>query len=191
MPGRSESNPLVLVLLSGGIDSTACLEFYSDQQVRIGAAFVDYGQAAAAKEAIAAEAVASHYRVPLARFSWRGPTVKGQGLIAARNALLLVGALMETEETPATISLGIHYGTDYSDCSPAFLDAMQRLFDVYHAGRVHVAAPFLNWSKREIWDFCRQRQFPFQLTYSCELADSEPCGRCRSCRDVEALHART
>jgi predicted subunit of tRNA(5-methylaminomethyl-2-thiouridylate) methyltransferase len=58
MRERSSINPEAWVLLSGGIDSTACAAFYLSQDFQVHAVFVDYGQVAARREADAAKAVA-------------------------------------------------------------------------------------------------------------------------------------
>jgi 7-cyano-7-deazaguanine synthase len=78
------------------------------------------------------------------------------------------------------IGIGIHAGTEYPDCSPAFVDAMQRLLDVYSGGEVQLDAPFLSWSKPEIWEYARRLGVPLDATYSCEFGP-RPCGQCLSC----------
>lgn len=175
------------VLLSGGIDSTACVAFLLAQGLRLEAVFVDYGQAAGMREGLAAVAVASHFGIPLRRVRCCGVRGKTAGLINGRNAFLAFTAMMETN-TPLIV-MGLHAGTPYWDCSPAFVQHVQSMFDAYCDGRVCLFVPFLSWSKREIWDFCLTRGVPLSLTYSCELGLDQPCQRCSSCRDLEALRA--
>ncbi|NQU38777.1 MAG: 7-cyano-7-deazaguanine synthase [Lentisphaerae bacterium] len=54
-----------LVLLSGGIDSAACLDFYIAREERVRAMFVEYGQLAVTRERNAARRVATHFDIPL------------------------------------------------------------------------------------------------------------------------------
>ena len=54
-----------VVLLSGGIDSAACLDFYRRQHFDVSGFHVKYGQAAAHREEAAARAIADHYQIPL------------------------------------------------------------------------------------------------------------------------------
>jgi 7-cyano-7-deazaguanine synthase len=181
----------VWVLFSGGIDSTACLAFYLEQGFSVQGLFVDYGQVAALRELHAAEAIARHYQIFLQELSWSGPEKKGPGLIVGRNAFLLIGALMELTEKVGILAIGIHSGTDYLDCAPAFIQKMQSLFDLYTQGRIQIGAPFLKWKKHEIFNYCKSHGVPVGLTYSCECGADQPCGKCLSCRDLEALYALT
>ena len=68
----SVKEPAACVLLSGGIDSTACVAFYLQQGFQVRGLFVDYGQAANAHEASAVDAVAHHYAIPLIQLVWSG-----------------------------------------------------------------------------------------------------------------------
>lgn len=177
------SSPEVLVLLSGGLDSTACLRFYIDLGRPTCGLFVDYQQPAANREGYAAKAIANHYGISLYTAIWRGQSKKQSGVVAARNAFLLTTALMERPEQVTTIALGIHAGTQYADCSPEFVDQMQSTFDIYSGGTVHIAAPFVDWTKSDIWKYALSDKVPIDLTYSCEAGTTPPCGHCLSCLD--------
>ncbi len=179
----------VAVLLSGGIDSSTCLAFYLSQGMPVHSIFVNYGQASAKRESRAAALIAAHYGVPLTRTAWSGPTEKGAGLVRARNAFLVMGALMELPARTSLLALGIHTGTPYADCRPPFVSTIQAVIDQYELGSVQLAAPFINWTKSEIWQLSKELEVPTKLTYSCELGLAQPCGRCDSCADVEALIA--
>lgn len=181
----------VSILLSGGIDSAACVAFYLEQNFGVHGVFVDYGQVAAERELGAAKAVAMHYHIRIDRLAWTGLHTKKGGLIVGRNAFFLVGALMELPNSTGIVAIGIHSGTEYVDCDPIFVRRMQSMFDAYTNGRAQIGAPFLKWTKRDIWTFCRSHEVPVELTYSCELGLDQPCGKCLSCRDLELLHACT
>ena len=180
----------VLVLLSGGLDSTACLDFYLSQRCSVRALYFQYGQAAAKREREAAERVSHHYGVPLQVVACRGSGKKGKGEVLGRNAFLLSAAMMESAGANI-VAIGVHAGTSYYDCSPQFIEWMQRILDAYSSGCVRIGTPFLTWTKRDIWDYCLQRAVPLALTYSCELGMDQPCGQCLSCHDLEVLHAGT
>lgn len=148
---------------------------------------MNYGQPAARNEATAATAIAHHYGIPLSVTQVAGARPKSDGEILGRNALLLFTALMEIDDHSAIIALGIHSGTSYYDCSSNFLSTVQSIVDGQCDGRIRVVAPFLDWTKKEIWDYCLKHQVPIDLTYSCEKGLDHPCGVCLSCRDMEAL----
>jgi len=179
------------VLLSGGIDSSACVSFYMDQGFSTEGVFIDYGQIALPREIRAAESIAEHYRIPLNKFKWSGGQQKKSGFICGRNAFLLFSSLMELPQETGILAIGIHSGTTYQDCSMSFVRKMQGLFDAYTHGRVQIGTPFLKWLKGDIWHYSKSRGVPLTLTYSCERGEDQPCGHCLSCRDLEILYAST
>jgi len=183
--------PEILVLLSGGIDSTTCLAFYLDLGRRPCAMFVDYQQPAVHQEALAAQAVSDYYGIQLTNLTWNGYVKKTDGLIPGRNAFLLIAALMERPPTVTTVAIGIHAGTNYKDCTSAFISAMQTVFDIYTEGRTNIAAPFVEWTKGEIYAYCKTQSVPLALTYSCERSGETHCGQCLSCLDRRMVFAGT
>ena len=54
-----------IVLLSGGIDSMACIHFYLNQGYCIEALFCDYGQPASVREMESAKTISKYYKMPL------------------------------------------------------------------------------------------------------------------------------
>jgi 7-cyano-7-deazaguanine synthase len=177
-----------LVLVSGGIDSCATLALYHRRSEPLSALFVNYGQAAAAHELPAAQRVATHYQVPLSTVRCTGLGEFGAGYVRARNALLLQIGLVAAQFDAGQIAMGLHAGTPYSDCTPAFLAEVQRIFDLYCGGKIRAVAPFIDQDKRAVVEFCRQAGVPIGLTYSCERGSNPPCGSCLSCLDRAALH---
>lgn len=181
--------PEVLVLLSGGVDSAAAMAFFLDFGRPPTALFVDYGQAALLEESRAAAAVAAHFGVKLSLAKWAGPTTKGLGLIPGRNLFLISAALLEKPPSVTVIALGLHAGTSYADSSPPFVHALDHAIAAAGEPGVTIAAPFLEWTKSDVYAYAAQGRVPFPLTYSCEAAQG-PCGRCLSCQDREGLSAR-
>jgi 7-cyano-7-deazaguanine synthase len=178
-----------LVLLSGGIDSTACAEFYLSKRYSVSSLYLDYGQVAAAKEASAAKAISSHYNIPLKIVSCKGLGPWTKGPILGRNAFFLQTALMCFRGESGIIAIGIHSGTAYRDCTDGFVKAMQSTFDLYADGLISIGAPFIRWMKKDIWEYSKKKNVPVHLTYSCELGRKQPCGECLSCKDLEILYA--
>ena len=136
----------LLVLASGGVDSSTLLWLCAEQGVVPNAFFVDYGQPAAKSESAAIEKLCDELRVPrrCVRYSGR---MFGEGEIRGRNAYLLHTALMEFPSQSGVVLLGIHAGTGYYDCSPEFIDAMQLSYEVHTGGAITIATPFLHWTK--------------------------------------------
>lgn len=186
---KSVSLPRVWLLLSGGIDSTACLAFYLKQEFQVECFHISFGQPAFKHEQYAAERVARHYNAPLTILRWSGSTDFTVGEIIGRNAFFLLGALTEIGKNTGILATGIHAGTPYFDCSPSFLSSLQTVFDGYCDGRIRLAAPFIEWSKQQVFSFCESEKVPIGLTYSCEKGTHGPCGICLSCKDRRALNA--
>jgi 7-cyano-7-deazaguanine synthase len=178
-----------LLLLSGGIDSATLLGFLIAHGRLTRCLHIDYGQRARGHERGAALAISEHYGVPIQLVSTSGIAVGG-GEIRGRNAFLLHLALLVAPEAGGVVTFGIHAGSGYRDCEPAFVSLMQSSFDFHSSGTLTVAAPFVSMTKEEIYRLARSMEVPLNITYSCESGDS-PCGQCPSCLDRESLLART
>lgn len=181
--------PRAWLLLSGGIDSTACLAFYLKEGFHVECLHISFGQAASAHERVAAEQIARHFDVPLTILRWYGSRDFVADEIIGRNAFFLLGALMEIGEKSGILATGIHAGTPYFDCSQEFYSSLQTIFDGYCDGRVRLAAPFIRWSKQQVFAFCKSEGVPIDLSYSCEKGTKPPCGECLSCQDRRLIDA--
>ena len=186
---KSSSLPRAWLLLSGGIDSAACLAFYLKQEFQVECFHISFGQPASKHEQDAAERVARYFNVPLTILRWSGSTDFTVGEIIGRNAFFFLGTLTEIGKDTGILATGIHAGTPYFDCSQAFLSSLQTVFDGYCDGRIKLAAPFIGWSKKQVFAFCKSQRVPIDLTYSCEKGTREPCGECLSCKDRRTLDA--
>jgi 7-cyano-7-deazaguanine synthase len=179
----------VLVLASGGIDSTACINFYKNLGFDIEAIFIDYGQLARKKEYKAIFSITKFYSINLTRISISNSKQFKEGLVTGRNAFLCFTALMNFSKENGIIALGIHNGTGYYDCSEKFLKQIQAIFDEYSQGTIKLGTPFLNFNKKEIWDYCILEKVPLEFSYSCESGKKQPCGKCLTCKDLESIYA--
>ena len=180
-----EERHTLLVLASGGVDSSTLLWLSVQEGLTPTALFVDYGQPAAEAEGAAVEVICSRLRIP-----WRSVRYKGSrfgvGEIRGRNALLMHMALVEFPSNSGAVGLGIHAGTDYADCSPEFMEAIERSYEFHTGGAISATAPFLHWTKQEVYRLATELGIPFAQTHSCE-ASNLPCGQCRSCQDRSLL----
>lgn len=173
------------MLLSGGVDSAVVLAMLADRTPA--AVWVDYGQPAAPAEREASAALAAHYASP-----WREVRVEGlrppaAGEFPGRNDLLVAAA--RAAAAGASIAVGVHAGTGYADCSPAWAAAWRALIDAQDAGRASLIAPLLDLSKGQVLDLAQSLGVPVELTHSCE-AGPVPCGQCASCLDRLTADAR-
>lgn len=181
----------VVVLLSGGIDSAACVAFYKQGAHNVSGLFIDYGQPVHEQEERSSAAIAAYYDLPFAKIRCAGPETNYVGEIAGRNAFLVFSALLFQPIKRGVIALGIHDGTSYFDCSESFTEDVKRIISGYTSGNVTVGSPFLHWDKKMVYQYAGQANVPMELTWSCEVGPIVPCGQCLSCLDREILNVRT
>lgn len=180
--------PSVLLLMSGGLDSTACLNYYLDRGQCVQGLFVDYGQPAASLEAEAAAEIASHYAVPLTSATVDHPHAMHAGMIYGRNLMLLAIARLRAGSDPLVLGIGIRTESPYADCSPHFIGALQNVLDIEGEGSVTIDAPLLHFDKCDVLRYLLTQHVPLHLTYSCERGVPRGCNRCKSCREVQRAY---
>ena len=178
-----------VVLMSGGIDSSATLVACQQPGTYLSGMFVDYGQPAAASEWKAAEWVANHYHIEIDKVELGASLVSNAGEFFGRNALFILTAAGTISHRPLTIALGIHALADYYDTTPLFVRHIQRLLNGYSGGSVTLSVPFLAHTKAEVIQFARDNSVPLHLTYSCERQNAPACAECPSCFDRTGLNA--
>jgi 7-cyano-7-deazaguanine synthase len=172
----------VLILLSGGIDSAACVAYAQPIASTVEALFIDYLQPARHSERESAVRIARHYGIQL-QIAEATAAPAASGEIMGRNGFLIFCALMSKPSVAGLLMMGIHCGTPYYDCSPTFVGDMQRVLDGYSGGKTQLSTPFLSWSKQDILHFCKEKDVPLHLTWSCESNSYTTCWHCLSCRD--------
>jgi len=199
--------PRSVLLLSGGLDSTALAQLYRPTLSVV----IDYGQRCAQAETQAACAVgrALDLRVQTLRVDL---TAIGAGLLADdkpvdhapspewwpyRNQLLVTtGAALALHEKLDTVLVGTVNGDGerHVDGTPAFYDLLDRVISLQEGG-IRVAAPALPYSSAELITLSGLQEDVAAYTVSCHRANL-PCGTCPGChkrvgvlRDVGMLCA--
>lgn len=150
--------------------------------------FIDYGQITSQKELESAKKIAAHYKINLNTLILKNSIKFSHDEIKGRNAFLIFAVLLNYPKFHGILSLGIHSGTPYYDCSELFLKDIQEVLNGYKNGQLVLDAPFIKWDKKMIYDYCIDNKIPIHLTYSCENGEKEPCGICASCKDRSALN---
>ena len=174
----------VIICCGGGTDSTALIDYYLELDYTVHGVHFDYGQIALPGERQAVEALSKYYQVPILPGTLRPKLKVGPGQeCKGRNALFVLFAAQFLENQQGLISLGIHAGTPYYDCSLSFVQRMQWLLDGYFDGTVVLDTPFLDFHKRDVYAYCKLHDVPVDLTYSCQRHPHTPCGVCTSCQD--------
>ena len=173
----------IALLLSGGVDSTALIQYYKDQGANISAYFINYNQDSIESENISVEKIVKYFNIPLRKISLGYKIKKNNFEYTMRNSLFINIVASTIEEDVDIIAMGIHNGTDYYDCSKKFISTMQDILDGYYKGKVNIDVPFIDWYKNDIFRYARTKDIPIEMTYSCEKQSFTPCGKCPSCID--------
>ena len=177
------SNSHCVLLMSGGIDSSATLVACQQLGTDLSGMFFDYGQPAARSEWEAAQHIASHYQIRVEKVDLGVSLVSDRGEFFGRNALFVLTAAGVIPHRPLTVAIGIHALSDYYDTKPLFIKHMERLLNGYSGGTVSLYAPFHAESKTEIIRFAKESAVPLHLTHSCERQNAPACTVCPSCLD--------
>ncbi len=207
MDVKADRNPLrhVLLLLSGGLDSTTCAALLIAEGYKVSAITYDYGQLTSSAELEAAKAVADHYGIDLTVAEipatyWRCP-LTGQGdvpvdrevsemdssvastYVPHRNLqLLTIAAAVAYQKGINTLCIGVN-AQDYSgypDCRPSFIASAEATLSISGDSPIKIMSPLSSMSKADIVRVAVGHSAPIALTLSCYLSES-PCGRCDSC----------
>lgn len=188
----------VVVLLSGGIDSTTLMGWLRATDVQCQPLFVDYGQAAAVQERDAAKQFCASFGVELKTLKVRdmgrltsnaltSPNLSPNPLFPHRNLFLLVVAgVVAHEGGYLGIAMGIHETPRYPDCSAAFVKGAQDTLSLSIGQDVTIVAPFLKLSKGQIVGVAKRLGISLGDTYSCLRGEERHCGRCESCVERHA-----
>jgi len=204
-----------IVLLSGGMDSATLLWLAKREFEKVWAISFDYGQRHRvelkyAKELASLAGVEEHIIVEMPIYR----SIKGSALIDESvevpageypeneppittvpmrnlNFLAIAAAFADVYEIDH-IGIGVHaLDTPYPDCRPEFIASAEAAIN---AGsiltakkklRIHVWAPFLGMSKRDIALLGKELGVPYDKTYSCYRGTEPPCGECPTCRQRE------
>lgn len=201
----------VVLLFSGGLDSTVLLWELLERGYDVVALSVLYGQRhereVGAAELIAGVAKVRHEVLDLGALGAAlgsaltdptRPIPEGHytdtsmaaTVVPNRNMILLAVAIGRAVALGAVaVAYAAHSGDHaiYADCRVDFVHAMATAAARCHDPGVLLLAPFLNMTKRQVAQRGRELGAPLELTWSCYLGGDEHCGRCGTC--VERLEA--
>ncbi len=195
----------ILILHSGGMDSTVCLyaaHRAGDEVVSLG---VDYGQRLRVEMLFAEQQCrAISVRRDVVCVQWSKPTrdipldrsidemreTVSPAFLPSRNILFLALASAHAagiEADEVQIGLNCIDFSGYPDCTPEFLKSFQTMLSIGSPRGAKLTAPLMHLSKREIASKARSLGIGRNDTWSCykpQTVDGAvtPCGQCDACR---------
>lgn len=196
----------VLVISSGGVDSTVALFDSIRKYEKVYAVTFAYGQKHEKMENAAITAICKRAGVPLIHIPLgfmkkhfsssllRGDIPTGNynkknmasTVVPFRNGIMLSIAAGIAESMGCRyIVLGNHSGDHflYPDCTEHFIEAMKEGIFTGTGKRVRVVSPFCLKDKRQIISYGNKIGVPFEMTYSCYNGGKFHCGECGTCRE--------
>jgi 7-cyano-7-deazaguanine synthase len=195
----------VLVLHSGGMDSTTCLYKAKADGAEVTSLGVDYGQRLSVellfaqrhceKLGIHREVISLQWRkperhIPLDRPIDQMAESVSPAFLPARNVLLLSAACAHASGIGAD---EVHTGLNcvefsgYPDCTEEFLASFQAMMAIANPDGPRIVAPLLHMSKPEIAACAQELGIGIDDTWSCyrpQIVDGSvtPCQKCDACR---------
>lgn len=203
-----------VVLLSGGLDSSTALAQTIERGYEAVALTFRYGQKHS-RELDSARRIAAHFGIERhmvidldigmhldSALTQRSidipPAMETRGertsipstYVPGRNIVFISVAAAIAESIGADAVVIAANSVDFSgypDCTPAFIEAYQKVLDVgtrrgVEGKSVIVQAPLLNMSKADIVKEARRLGVPLEMTWSCYAGGEKACGKCDSCR---------
>jgi 7-cyano-7-deazaguanine synthase len=212
----NHSHSDVVVLLSGGMDSTVLVYQLAAEGHKVAALSVFYGQRHKRELEFAAKTTKRlnlphevidvsniHHLLAGKHSSLTNPDVPvPQGLydeqtmsrtiVPNRNAIMLAIASGWAVTLGARfVATAVHAGDHavYPDCRPEFIEAMSYMEQIATDGDiVEVYAPFVRFDKATIAEHGHFLSVPFEDTWSCYEGGEVHCGRCGTCTErIEAF----
>lgn len=216
-PGRAESSGgwtgsevvklRVVVLLSGGLDSTALLAWLLERGHTPVALTLRYGSRHMVAETAAARLVVEHFGVPHLVRDLPAGLFQGSALIDAplplgRSPAEMAAAGVAPSYVPLrnTVFLAVagaiaegmgaggvafaahredHVG--YPDCRPEYARTMAHALRLGSRAGLELLAPFIEWRKADIVEWAVSRDAPLHLTHTCYQGARPACGVCDAC----------
>ena len=201
----------ILVVCSGGLDSTTALALACSRSDKVEAVTFCYGQNHARREGRAVRAVCAHYGVRLTEIKlpfigreFKSSLLGGEvpeghyaaksmksTVVPVRNGIMIsVAAGLAASRGLREVWLGNHGGDHfiYPDCRADFIDYMDGAVYCGTGDKVRLVSPFCDKTKADIVTLGARLGAPLALTYSCYKGGPRHCGRCVQARPRSRPH---
>jgi 7-cyano-7-deazaguanine synthase len=198
----------VLLLSSGGLDSTTLAYWLREQRQAIVPIFFDYGQHCVEKEWITLQEVLPKdgveppTRVDISAIFHKSKSrliaeadlwtesIDSHDLYIPYRTLLFFSAAAAIAQTRGLSEVYSGFiNSNHAkelDCSATFLNSLDALSE--RVGPVRFNIPFRDKTKKEVIEIAKRLCVPIGRTFSCQVYSDIPCGACPNCVDrIDAL----
>jgi 7-cyano-7-deazaguanine synthase len=197
----------VVLLSSGGLDSTTLAYWLREKGETIVPIFFDYGQHCVEKEwatlqeVLPKDGVEPPTRVDISAIFrgsqsrlisepnlWAEAVYSEELYIPYRTLLFFSAAAAITQTRGLSEVYSGFINSNHAkelDCSASFLNGLDALSE--NVGPVRFNVPFREKTKREVLELAKRLSVPVGRTFSCQVYSDVPCGACPNC--VERIDA--
>ncbi|QRM90327.1 7-cyano-7-deazaguanine synthase [Lacinutrix sp. WUR7] len=202
-------NKKVILLASGGLDSTTMAYWLLDKGIDFIPLFIKYGQHCVDTELETLKSVlpkthidrieiidiSSVYKYSKSKFIneanlWEEEITADDLYIPYRNILILTLAASFAQSLKINEVYSAFINSNHAkeiDCSKEFFSRMEMMLGEY--GAIKIKMPFLEMTKFEVAQIGIKVKAPIGKTFSCQASSDIPCGACPNCVDrLEALN---
>jgi len=191
----------IVVLVSGGIDSSVMCKIIEKQGEEITPLFIDYGQLAAKKEWEACQRVFKECKFPNpVKIDLRGygkmipsgltnsqKDICKDVFLPGRNMLfLLVGAAYAFSHGEKTIAIGLLTEKThlFPDQTEEFIVNANFALNSALEADLTIITPLINFTKHDVIELAKHYKIPLDKTYSCHSGRDRYCGQCVACKEI-------
>ena len=186
----------LVVLASGGLDSTLISLLAQEEGISIAPLFIDYGQKAADREWMACKTVHKRLGLPQPRkmdlsgfgqiissgLTSTEKDVKTEAFTPGRNLLFLTAGTSYAFQIAAdSVAIGLlaERFSLFPDQKATFLEKAEQALEAAVGRPIRILAPLFEFSKADVFKLAREKGI--KGTYSCHAGGEKPCGECISC----------
>lgn len=198
----------IVLIYSGGLDSTVLLYDLLSSDVEVVPLSIDYGQRHAIELVYASKICdnlglrqsvidlsdLSFYLKGSSQTDSNIPVPEGhyedismqQTVVPNRNMIMLAvaaGVAISTESYEVAYAAHAGDHTIYPDCRPEFASTMQQALYVCHYKPVGLRTPYIHLTKGDIVKRGKALRVPFDKTWSCYQDGPKHCGICGTCTE--------
>jgi len=187
----------VVVLASGGVDSSVTMFLLKKGNHEVLPLFVDYGQLAGEKEWTSCRAICDFLglvptRVDISGFGRSIPSgitddkldIEKQAFLPTRNLLFLtVGSAYAYTHFAPAVAIGILANPIFPDQTVDFIQTAEKTIRTALGSDIQVLAPLISLDKRDTLNLAIKYKLPLDLMSNCHSRNEKRCGVCISCRE--------
>jgi 7-cyano-7-deazaguanine synthase len=187
----------IIVLASGGVDSSVVMFLLKKDAHEVLPLFVDYGQLAGQREWRSCRAVCNFLglvpaRIDISGFGKSIPSgitdekldIEKQAFLPTRNLLFLtVGAAYAYSKFASGVAIGILANPIFPDQTAEFITAAEKTIKIALGSDIAVLAPLISLDKRDTLNLAIKYDLPLDLMSYCHSKAEKPCGSCVSCKE--------